>query len=156
MCFTGGLGKSECTRLHGREIRLSDLPKRWKVRAVLTAEHGMVVSRDGGIADSGERHEIFSPVEFLCASLATCVAKGLHQLMTRDAMPLTRLTVTAEAIKATTPPSRIERFDVVVDLPDAPPGKRNKLIVSAERACTVGNTLLRGATIEVADVTQKV
>lgn len=141
-------------RLDGQEGSLRDLPKRWRILAVLTAEHGIVVSRDDGNADSGEQQEPFSPVEFLCASLASCVAKSLRQLMSRDGIPLTRLTVAAEAIKASTPPSRIERFEVMVDIPDAPTDLRNRLIVSAERACTVGNTLVRGATLEVSDVSQ--
>ena len=134
---------------------MRDLPKRWKVLAVLTRENGMVVSRDEGDTDSGEQPETLSPVEYLCASLATCIAQGLHQLMSRDGIPLTRLTVAAEAIKAATPPSRIGRFEIMVEIPDAPGDLRNKLIVSAERACTVGNTLVRGATLQVTDVSQK-
>ncbi len=133
---------------------MRDLPKQWKVLAVLTPENGIVVSRDDGDADSGKQQETFSPVEFLCASLATCIAKSLRQLMSRDGIPLTRLTVAAEAIKAATPPSRIGRFEVLVDVPEVPGDLRNKLIVSAERACTVGNTLVRGATLQVTDVSR--
>ncbi|MBP1991819.1 OsmC family protein [Paenibacillus eucommiae] len=94
--------------------------------------------------------EGMTPIELLSSSLALCVSISLVKLMERDGVDPGQLSISIEAEKAADSPSRVERFVLDIQLPELlDPAYRNKLIKSAERACTIGNTLRRGAEIEI-------
>lgn len=92
-----------------------------------------------------------NPKELLESSLGLCITIVIQRMLERDEVELTeddRFSVEVRAIKAEDSPSRFEECVVNVELPDHFSDKyKNKLIKSAERACTIGNTLQRGLKI---------
>ncbi len=91
-----------------------------------------------------------SPKELLEASLGLCIAISLQKIFERDNIEVDEKEVSIEvtAVKALNSPSRFEKFDVSIALPNQFSDKyKQKLIISVERACTIGNTLKNGVTI---------
>ncbi len=95
-----------------------------------------------------------SPKELLEASLGLCVAISLQKIFERDNIEVDEKAVSIEvtAVKAQASPSRFEKFDVTIGLPNQFTDEyKQKLILSVERACTIGNTLKNGVTIHTVE-----
>lgn len=92
-----------------------------------------------------------NPRELLESSLGLCITIVISKMLVRDGIELKdddRFSVEVRAIKAEDSPSRFEECVVKVELPDHFPDQyKRKLIKSAERACTIGNTLKQGVKI---------
>ncbi|KMK75344.1 hypothetical protein AB990_16020 [Alkalihalobacillus pseudalcaliphilus] len=96
-----------------------------------------------------------SPIELISSSLGLCVFISMNKLFDRDEVDVDReqLEVKVLATKAEGAPSRIESFQVKIKFPDGlEPTYKRKLAISAEKACTIGNTIQRGAEIKVVEI----
>lgn len=96
--------------------------------------------------------EGLNPKELLEASLGLCVTIVITRMLERDGVEIEEdeLSVEVTAIKASDSPSRFEEFQMAITLPEHFSAEyKKKLIVSAERACTIGNTLRKGANIHI-------
>lgn len=91
-----------------------------------------------------------NPKEMLEGSLAMCIMIVIQKMFERDGIeyPDEEFSVEVKAVKAPDSPSRFEKCNITINLPESLSDEyKNKLIVSAERACTIGNTLKTGLTI---------
>ncbi len=94
----------------------------------------------------------YTPIELLTGSLGLCIFITITKLFERDGLNehIENFSVTVDAQKSTDGPSRIEKLSVEIQMPEQLDSNyRKKLIKSAERACTIGNTLKQGTNIEV-------
>lgn len=99
-----------------------------------------------GLLSSGERG--MSPIELLSSSLGLCISISLKKLLDRDGFDTHLVFVNVKSIKAEDSPSRIESFDIQITLPEElDAAYKYKLQKSAERACTIGNTLKAGSSV---------
>lgn len=92
----------------------------------------------------------FNPLELLSASLGICTAINLRKELgaAAGAGSARPFEVAVECIKAQELPSRVERMDVSVHLPEGITGAAAEdLVHRAEAACTIANTLLASAGI---------
>jgi uncharacterized OsmC-like protein len=92
-----------------------------------------------------------NPRELLEASIGMCMTVGIQRMLERDGIIVQddEYSVEVTCVKAPDSPSRFEKIQVNIALPDSLPANyKNKLIVSAERACTIGNTVRKSAIIE--------
>ena len=99
-----------------------------------------------------------SPKELFEASLAMCITVVLQRIFERDGINLKEdeFFVEATAIKAEDKPPHFEKCIVNITFPDSFSEKyKEKLIIMAERGCTIGNTLRKGLTIYTNDATNK-
>ncbi len=99
--------------------------------------------------------EGLNPKEMLEASLALCTTIVIQRMFERDGIEYQEgdFSVEVNAIKAGDSPSRFEECIMKITLPPhLEDSYKNKLIVSAERACTIGNTLRKGLTIRTEKV----
>lgn len=103
------------------------------------------------VAGSGEPDgDGLSPKELLEAAVALCVVKSVRTVLDRDgvAHDPDEIEATAAASKEEGVANRFSRLDVRVKLPsNLDEAYRRKLLVVAERACTIGNTIRSGATV---------
>ncbi|PWA09432.1 hypothetical protein DCC39_13110 [Pueribacillus theae] len=108
---------------------------------------------------STPRTEGLTPIELLESSLGLCVAITINQILVRDGYGQAEVQVSVKAKKAKSPPSRVEKFLVDIRFPEGNDLKeeyRGKLIMLAERACTIGNTLQQGAAINMKETLGRV
>lgn len=115
----------------------------------ISNEQGAVVK---GIASSSDNG--LTPIELLTSSLGLCVFITLSKMFERDAIEMDedQLSIAVSAKKAESSPARIESFDVEITMPEhLEESYRAKLVRSAKRACTIGNTLKQGTTINYLD-----
>lgn len=92
-----------------------------------------------------------NPKELLEASIGMCLTVVIQRMFERDREEVSaeEFSVEVKGIKAEDSPSRFESFSVHIALPDRFSAEyKNKIIRSAERGCTIGNTVRKGATIE--------
>lgn len=92
-----------------------------------------------------------NPKELLEGSIGMCLTIVIQRMFERDGIEVgeDEFSVEVKGIKAEDSPSRFEQFSVHITLPDRLPTEyKNKIIRSAERGCTIGNTLRKGAKIE--------
>lgn len=92
-----------------------------------------------------------NPKELLEASIGMCLTVVMQRMFERDGVEVKEdeFSVEVKGIKAEDSPSRFESFSVNIVLPEHFSAEyKNKIIRSAERACTIGNTVRKGATIE--------
>ncbi|MFC4403402.1 OsmC family protein [Gracilibacillus xinjiangensis] len=111
-------------------------------------------SADQIIGVSVREENGYTPVELLTSSLGLCIFITISRLFERDGITIkeNEFTVSVEAFKALRGPSRIEELLVEVSFPAyLEEAYRNKLIHSAEKACTIGNTIKNGAKIMIRD-----
>jgi uncharacterized OsmC-like protein len=90
----------------------------------------------------------FNPLELLSASLGICTAINLRKELGAAAGGggTPPFEVAVECVKAQDQPSRVERMDVSVHLPEGiTGGAADDLVHRAEAACTIANTLLASA-----------
>ncbi|MDC3416891.1 OsmC family protein [Aquibacillus salsiterrae] len=91
-----------------------------------------------------------TPFQLISSSLSLCMALSLDALINRDELDVDRYTISVKPQKAEDSPSRIEKFTIEVDVIGSVDDKvKQKLVKLAKRACTVGNTIERGATVDV-------
>jgi uncharacterized OsmC-like protein len=92
----------------------------------------------------------FNPLELLSASLGICTAINLRKELgaTVVGAGTSSFEVAVECVKAQDLPSRVERMDVSVHLPDSITAvAADDVVHRAEAACTIANTLLAAAEI---------
>ncbi|MDL4839515.1 OsmC family protein [Aquibacillus rhizosphaerae] len=101
-------------------------------------------------ANSETNADGYTPFELLCSSVSLCMALSIDALVERDELEIEAYNIYVEPHKAEGSPSRIERLTVQVELKtNLDEEIKTKLISSAKRACTVGNTLKHGAEMDV-------
>ncbi|MGG0719498.1 OsmC family protein [Robertmurraya massiliosenegalensis] len=122
--------------------------------AVIKREQGKVgIYNNVGLQVEGSfsaNMEGLNPKELFEASLGLCITIVLNRLLERDGIEVKDddILIEVNAIKASDSPSRFEQCEVGISLPDNFSEEyKKKLIVSAERACTIGNTLRKGLKI---------
>ncbi len=96
----------------------------------------------------------FNPLELLSASLGVCTAITVRRELgaLAGAAPAAPFEISVECVKAPDLPSRVERLDVVVHLPeDVAEQAAAGVVERAKAACTIANTLL--AATEIVEVT---
>jgi uncharacterized OsmC-like protein len=87
----------------------------------------------------------FNPLELLSASLGICTAINLRKELAAAAGggSASPFEVAVECVKAEDLPSRVERMDVFVHLPEGiTRAVADEVVHRAEAACTIANTLL--------------
>lgn len=93
-----------------------------------------------------------NPKELLEAAIGMCLTIVIQRMFERDGIEIqdNEFSIEVNGVKATDSPSRFEHFDVSINLPDRLPFEyKQKIIVSAERACTISNTVTRGASVNI-------
>jgi len=91
-----------------------------------------------------------NPKELLEASIGMCMTIVIQRMFERDGIEVAEgeFSVDVTAVKASDSPSRFEHFDVSIKLPDQLSDEyKKKILVSAERGCTISNTVKKGATV---------
>jgi uncharacterized OsmC-like protein len=113
----------------------------------------MEIGNGAGIqaAASGEPNQAgLSPRELLEAAVALCVVKSIRAVLDRDQTAYDPDEIGAEAIasKEGDVANRFAKLEVRVKLPsNLDDAYRKKLLIVAERACTIGNTIRHGAAV---------
>ncbi|GAA4057301.1 OsmC family protein [Amphibacillus indicireducens] len=113
------------------------------------------ITNDGGtvqIAKSGRSDiDAFTPGDFINSSIAICMGLTLDALIERDGLDIPGYTIEVDGTKdQEARPSRMEKFDVKVIFDAEVDEKlRNRLVKSAKRGCTMGNTIEHGVPINV-------
>ena len=98
-------------------------------------------------ADSG-----LNPKELLEASIGMCMTIVIQKMLDRDGVEVAEdeFSIEVTGVKAEDSPSRFEQFTLSVSLPSHLSDKyKQKIIKSAERACTISNTVKNGAKIQL-------
>jgi uncharacterized OsmC-like protein len=93
-----------------------------------------------------------NPKELLEASIGMCMTIVIQRMFERDGVEFhdDEFSIEVTGVKASDSPSRFEHFNVSVTLPEKLSDEyKNKIIVSAERACTISNTVTRGALVKI-------
>lgn len=128
------------------------------IRPVKTPSHVTVhVDGNGVIAvnDRGSTIQLapssvsagFTPLELVSAALGFCTAITLRtELRQAGAGAPTTFSLEVEGVKATDPPSRLARLEVVVHLPEGI-ADAEALLERAEAACTIAHTLKQPAEV---------
>ncbi|WP_342504750.1 OsmC family protein [Sporosarcina sp. FSL K6-2383] len=95
-----------------------------------------------------------SPRELLEASLGLCVSISLQKMFERDNIVVEDQDISIEVVasKEENITTRFGKFDVSIAFPEHFTEEyKQKLIISVERACTIGNTLKNGVTIHTVE-----
>ena len=95
--------------------------------------------------------EGLNPKELIESSIGMCLLIVIQRMLDRDNIQVKEdIMVEVHAKKAEESPSRFDCFEVNIILPDqlSEPYK-HKLIKSAEKACTISNTVKEGAEVIV-------
>lgn len=102
-------------------------------------------------ASANNEFEAFNPGDFLNSSIATCVALNLDSLIERDQLDIPGYSIEVSGTRAEDArPRRLGHFDLHVKFDGEIDDKvRERLVKSAKRACTMGNTVEHGAPINV-------
>src|SRR5690625_902937 len=117
------------------------------------SNQNMQIKNDNGVEIKLGTHG-YTPVELLTGSLGLCIFITISKMFERDRVNenVSDFSVTVEAEKAEEGPSRIECFSVAIQMPEQlDDSYRLRLIQSAERACTIGNTIKQGAEIRFSE-----
>lgn len=92
----------------------------------------------------------YSPVDYITSAISICMGLTLDALIKRDDLAITSYQIKVDAIKAEGRPSRLEKLNVSIDFDqDIEDKVKEKLIKSAKRGCTIGNTIEHGAEVNV-------
>ncbi|WP_182201388.1 OsmC family protein [Paraliobacillus salinarum] len=101
-------------------------------------------------ASSGSDIEGYSPVDYLASGVSFCMGLTLDALIKRDELPIESYEIKVDVTKAEGRPSRLEKLDVEITFDTELEEKvKDKLIRSAKRGCTIGNTIEHGAEVNV-------
>lgn len=121
------------------------------------SNQNMQIKNDNGVKITGldkPSADGYTPIELLTGSLGLCIFITITRMFERDEVVenVSDFSVTVEAEKSKKGPSRIEYFSVAIQMPEQlDVNYRMKLIKSAERACTIGNTIKQGAEIRFSE-----
>lgn len=113
----------------------------------------MEIGNGAGIQAAGSDEpdrDGLSPKELLEAAVALCVVKSVRAVLERDGVEYDPDEIGAEAVamKEEGVTNRFSKLDVRLKLPsNLDETYRRKLLVIAERACTIGNTIRSGAAV---------
>jgi uncharacterized OsmC-like protein len=95
-----------------------------------------------GRAGATATAEALSPSDLVLASLASCIAISMRMAAEQMALTLGALDLSVIAIKATDPPNRFGRFEVIVKTGAAVAvGAVDELVARTKGICTISNTL---------------
>lgn len=102
-------------------------------------------------ASSNSGVDAFSPGDYLSGSISICMGLTLDALIERDQLDIPSYSIEVSSTKAENArPSRLEKFDVKIAFDaDLDEKTKDRLIRSAKRGCTMGNTIEHGAPIDV-------
>ncbi|CQR46023.1 OsmC-like protein [Paraliobacillus sp. PM-2] len=101
-------------------------------------------------ASSDNEVEGYSPVDYLASAVSFCMGLTLDALIKRDDLPIESYDIEVHVTKAEGRPSRLEKLDVDITFDTELEDKvKEKLIRSAKRGCTIGNTIEHGAEVNV-------
>ncbi len=94
-----------------------------------------------------------NPKELLEASLGLCISITLTKILQRDGILAegAELDIRVTAKKTEGGGNRFTYFQVTFDYPELPPDYQAKLKAQVERGCTISNTLIQGAAIEMVE-----
>lgn len=93
-----------------------------------------------------------NPKELLEASIGMCLNIVIQRMFERDGVEVhdDEFSIEVTGVKAADSPSRFEHFDVKITFPEHFSEEyKRKITVSAERACTISNTVTRGASVKI-------
>ena len=122
-----------------------------KVNGVNSIYNGAGLQLEGSLAPNLNG---LSPRELLEASLGMCVAISLQKMFERDNIVVEDKDISIEVIatKGENAPSHFEKMDVSITFPNHfSADYKKKLIISVDRACTIGNTLKNSMTIHTVE-----
>ncbi|BAM48294.1 OsmC family protein [Amphibacillus xylanus] len=125
------------------------------IRLNKSTDRAHEITNDGGtvyLAKSGKSDlDAFTPGDFLNSSIAICMGLTLDALIERDGLDIPGYTIEVDGTKAQdVRPSRMEKFDVKITFDaDIDEKLKSRLIKSAKRGCTMGNTIEHGVPINV-------
>lgn len=120
-------------------------------------ELGYEIHNDSGLQVKGSTvadSQGLAPLELLSGSLGLCIAITIKQIFERDNIEYdpTEVQISVQPQKAEKGVSRVETLLVDLKLPKSlSQSYQDKLLRSVERACTVSNTLRRGANVRFVD-----
>lgn len=93
-----------------------------------------------------------NPRELIEASIAMCLTIVIEKIFERDAIEYAddEFSVEVTSEKAPDSPSRFEKFTANITLPShLTDAYKKKVLVSAERGCTISNTVKKSAIVEI-------
>lgn len=95
-----------------------------------------------------------TPIELLESSLGLCMLIVMNRMLQRDNYENVEVEVSIKGKKAEEGPSHVESLELSVSFSgqELDESYRKKIVKSAEKACTIGNTLRNGTNIRVTDI----
>lgn len=91
--------------------------------------------------DNNGRGESFSPTDLLATALGSCMATVMGIVAKRKELNLEGMTVTVGKHMSDTPPRRIARLDVRIEMPLSEDHPERKMIESAALSCPVHQSI---------------
>lgn len=85
--------------------------------------------------------ESFSPTDLLATAMASCMATIMGIVADRNDVDLSGLNIGVDKSMATTPPRRISRLAVKIEMPIAQDHPQAEMLVNAAMACPVHKSL---------------
>lgn len=113
--------------------------------AIRIRSHEIMVDQTvkGGGNDSAP-----TPIELLGAALGSCIAYYVHRFLHTRGLPADDISVSVIQ-KSASNPSRVESFEVTVNLPENVPEQYMPMLHRVIDSCPAHNTLVAGAQINV-------
>jgi uncharacterized OsmC-like protein len=125
--------------------------KNWTIQAISEKGSALAFYRQGeALLVGGAQTPAISPVEFLLIAASGCLALSCRAVLTDSDKSGSPVEVIAIGSKAPEPPSRLARIGVAVRFgSDIDVLEARSLVDKAKKLCTVTNTLLGSAAIEI-------
>lgn len=121
---------------------MSVASRQWTLTIVSPPAGPLAVRRDGKPLPADIGPGLTTPVELLLASIGTCFALSCHAAFASTRRERVGFEVRVTGRKALQPPSRLETIDLEVTFDAAlPPAQALSITASAEKLCTVTNTV---------------
>lgn len=130
----------------------ANTPKRWSVSVSSSANEPLKIFCDGRPLTQSAPATVdhVSPVEYLLISVAACFALSCRAALKSRKRALGSFEVVATGEKASDPPSRISRIDVVAAFRDGiDEAEAAAIAADAKLLCTVTNTIAGSPRITV-------
>lgn len=130
----------------------ANTPKRWSVSVSSSAKEPLKIFCDGRPLTQSAPATVdhVSPVEYLLISVAACFALSCRAALKSRKRALGSFEVVATGEKASDPPSRISRIDVVAAFRDGiDEAEAAAIAADAKLLCTVTNTIAGSPRITV-------
>lgn len=129
---------------------MSIAPSQWTVKIISPPVGPLSVQRDGVALPAEIGSGLTTPVEVLLVSVGTCFALSCHAAFAGYGLQRVGFELNVTGRKAIQPPSRLEALDMQITFDAAlSPEDARRITASAERLCTVTNTLSYGVPCSV-------